>query len=299
MHGQMTYQDALAYIYSLTDYEQKGFAAYAPEFYDLDRMRRLLALLGDPQDQFRAVHITGTKGKGSTAAMIESVLRAAGHSTGLFTSPHLHTFRERIRVGGRLISEGAVVRMLQDIRPAVEQIPDITTFEVMTGLAFAWFAEQGVTWAVLEVGLGGRLDATNVVIPAVAVITSISRDHMAVLGESLAEIATEKAGIIKERVPVVSAPQADEALNVIEGTCRLKDAPLTLVGRDWTWQIGNAGVDGQSFTAFHGAQTVGEFRIPLLGEYQVSNATTALAVLMEGKAMLRAPCSVAISRLRR
>ena len=138
-----------------------------------------LALLGDPQQSFRAVHIAGTKGKGSTAAMIESVLRAAGYRTGLYTSPHLHTFRERIQVDGELIPEEDVVRLVEEMRPLVDQVPEITTFEVMTCLAFAWFAEQGVEWAVVEVGLGGRLDATNVLDPAVAVITSISLDHTA------------------------------------------------------------------------------------------------------------------------
>jgi dihydrofolate synthase/folylpolyglutamate synthase len=189
MQKQISYRDTLKYMYRFTDYEKRGFAAYAPEFYDLRRMHHLLTLLGEPQRSFRSVHIAGTKGKGSTAAMVESVLRSAGHRTGLYTSPHLHTFRERIQVCGDLIPEGDVVRLAEETRPLVAQVTGITTFEVMTGLAFAWFAEQGVEWAVLEVGLGGRLDATNVVTPVVAVITSISYDHTAVLGETLAEIA--------------------------------------------------------------------------------------------------------------
>lgn len=275
----ITYRDALTYIYGFTDYEKRGFAAYAPEFYNLDRVRRLLALLGEPQCSFQAVHVAGTKGKGSTAAMIESVLRVGGYRTGLYISPHLHTFRERIQVCGELIPESDLVRLVEEMQPLVAQVADITTFEVMTGLAFAWFAEQGVEWAVLEVGLGGRLDATNVVLPATAVITSISRDHMVILGDTLAEIAAEKAGIVKPGVPVVSAPQTDEALAVIEATCRDKGASLTLVGTDWAWELGPANLDGQTFNIYHGQEIMTELWIPLLGEHQVVNAVTAVAAL--------------------
>jgi dihydrofolate synthase/folylpolyglutamate synthase len=279
MQSEMNYQDALAYIYHFTDYEKKGFAVYAPEFYSLKRVRRLLALMGDPQHAFRAVHIAGTKGKGSTSAMLEAVLRAAGFRTGLYISPHLHTFRERIQVSGKLIPESDLIRLLQQMRPLIEQVPDITTFEVMTSLAFGWFAEQGVDWAVLEVGLGGRLDATNVALPAVSVITSISYDHMLILGNTLTEIATEKAGIIKPQVPVVSAPQPDEVLAVLESVCAEQAAPLTLVGRDWTWRAGQANLDGQSFSAYHGQEQMPDLWLPLLGEHQLLNATVTLATL--------------------
>jgi dihydrofolate synthase/folylpolyglutamate synthase len=281
MEQETAYYDTLKYIYGFTDYEKKGLAAYAPEFYNLDRVRQLLALLGDPHLSFRSVHIAGTKGKGSTAAMIESMLRAAGYRTSLYTSPHLHTFRERIKVDGEMISEADVIRLIQNMRPLLERIEGITTFEVMTGLAFAWFAQQAVEWAVLEVGLGGRLDATNVVTPAIAVITSISRDHTAILGDTHAQIAAEKAGIIKPGVPVVSAPQSQEALAVIEATCRQENAPLTLVGRDWTWEAGLANLHGQSFVVCRDRKALGDFWLPLLGEYQLLNATTALATLSE------------------
>jgi dihydrofolate synthase/folylpolyglutamate synthase len=274
-----TYRDALRYMYGFTDYEKRGFAAYAPEFYDLERVERLLALLGEPQRSFRVVHIAGTKGKGSTSAMIESVLRVAGYRTGLYTSPHLHTFRERIQAHGEMIPEADIVRLVDEMRPLVAQVADVTTFEVMTCLTFAWFAEQAIEWAVVEVGLGGRLDATNVVSPAVAVITSLSYDHTAVLGDTLALIATEKAGIIKQGVPVVSAPQPDEALAVIEATCEEKGAPLTLVGRDWTWEAGAVSLEGQQFTIRHGQSEITSLRIPLLGEHQLINATTAMAAL--------------------
>ena len=283
MPAGMTYHDALAYIYSFTDYEKTGFAVYAPEFYDLQRMHRLLALLGDPHRALPSLHIAGTKGKGSTAAISESILRAAGYQTGLYTSPHLHTFRERIQVGGALIPEAEVVRLVDRMRPLVSQVADITTFEIITGLAFAWFAEQGVEWTVLEVGLGGRLDATNVVIPSVAVITSISYDHTAILGDTLTQIATEKAGIIKPGVPLVCAPQMDEALAAIQVVCRRRGAPLTLVGREWMWEaVPSEPADvlqGQMFTIRHGHEALEGLWLPLLGDHQQVNATTAVAAI--------------------
>jgi dihydrofolate synthase/folylpolyglutamate synthase len=275
----LSYRDALTYLYGFTDYEKRGFAIYAPEFYDLDRVRRLLSLLGEPQRSFQAIHIAGTKGKGSTAAMVESVLRVAGYRTGLYTSPHLHTFRERIQTRGELIPEADVARLVDAMKPLVAQVAGITTFEIMTVLAFAWFAEEGVEWAVVEVGLGGRLDATNVVVPALAVITSISYDHTAILGETLAQIAVEKAGIVKPGVPVVSAPQSTEALSVIEATCNQQGAPLTLVGRDWRWELDAADLDGQAFALVEGRRVIDELWIPLLGEHQVVNAATAVAAL--------------------
>jgi dihydrofolate synthase/folylpolyglutamate synthase len=165
------------------------------------------------------------------------------------------------------------------MKPLVAQVAGITTFEIMTVLAFAWFAEEGVEWAVVEVGLGGRLDATNVVVPALAVITSISYDHTAILGETLAQIAVEKAGIVKPGVPVVSAPQSTEALSVIETTCNQQGAPLTLVGRDWRWELDAADLDGQAFALVEGRRVIDELWIPLLGEHQVVNAATAVAAL--------------------
>jgi dihydrofolate synthase/folylpolyglutamate synthase len=279
MSHELNYRKALRYLYGLTDYEKRGFAAYAPEHYNLARMNRLLALLGDPLRSFRAVHVAGTKGKGSTAAMIDAMLRVAGYRTGLYTSPHLHTFRERIQVQGDMIPEADVLRLINKIRPLADRIPAITTFEVMTGLAFAWFAEQGVAWAVLEVGLGGRLDATNVVTPAVSVITSISLDHVVILGDTLAQIAAEKAGIVKPGVPVVSAPQHDEALAVIRDTCRRLEAPLTLVGHDWTWQPGAASLEGQCFSLRGEGHRLDDLWLPLLGEYQLVNAATAVAAV--------------------
>ena len=276
-----TYEEALDYIYSFTDYEKTTSYRYAPKFFDLARMERLLASLDNPHRRFPSVHIAGTKGKGSTAAMTASVLQAAGYRTGLYTSPHLHTFRERIRVDGQPIGRAEVVALAERLRPLVEGVEGITTFEVMTAMAFLYFVERGVDFAVLEVGLGGRLDATNVVSPLVSVITSLSYDHTHILGHTLAQIAREKAGIIKRGVPVVSAPQPPEAMAVIEQVCREREAELVVVGRDWTWEAGEANLKGQWFKVAGGGgqEASRSFWIPLLGRHQLINATLAVAAV--------------------
>ncbi len=280
------YQDTLEYIFGYVNYEKKARYPYDAVTFDLSRMEDLLARLGRPQDRFKCVHIAGTKGKGSTSAMVEAVLRTAGYRTGLYTSPHLHTFRERIRLNGGLMSRAELVALLDRCRPAIEATPGITAFEIMTALAFQFFAEQGVEWAVLEVGLGGRLDATNVVHPAVCGITSLSYDHVELLGHTLSLIAFEKAGIIKPGVPVVSAPQEAEAMAVIERVCADTDARLVLVGEAWRWAKDDADLTGQTFTVHGPGNTTiyDDLRIGLLGRHQLDNATTAIAILQELKA---------------
>jgi dihydrofolate synthase/folylpolyglutamate synthase len=238
-------------------------------------MRDLLARVGDPQKKFPSLLIAGTKGKGSTAAICESILRTAGYRTGLYTSPHLHSFRERIRVGNEFISEEKVVDLAWRLKSAFEATPDLTAFELITAVAFMAFAEAGVEVAILEVGLGGRLDATNAVDPTVAVITSISYDHTQILGETLTLIAREKAGIIRPGALVISAPQVDEAMQMIEEVCLGRRAELVVVDRDWDWEIGRCvGLDGQAFTADGDS-----YWLSLLGEHQVVNAITALAAV--------------------
>lgn len=279
----MTYREAIEYLHSLTDYERRRIERYTPETLDLSRVERLLEMLGNPHRAYRSVHVAGTKGKGSTAAMVESTLRVAGYRTALYTSPHLHTFRERIRVDGTMISRDEVVTLVEEIEPLVEQIPGVTTFEAITAMAFAYFARQGVDLLVAEVGLGGRLDATNVLLPEVAVITSLSLDHTYLLGATLPEIAREKAGIIKPGIPVVSAPQRAEAIHVIEEVSQKRDAPLVEVGRDWIWEPGPFDMDGQSFDVQRvrggDKDLTGRYWIPLLGRHQLENATTAVATL--------------------
>ncbi len=279
---QAGYHRALQWLFSFANYEVLPANVYEASKFNLDRMRGLLAALGNPQEQFQAVHIAGTKGKGSTAAISESILRAAGSRTGLYTSPHLHTFRERISVAGAMIAREALVEAVARLRAVQTRFPDVTVFELMTALAFDHFAHAGVQIAVVEVGIGGRLDATNVITPRVSVLTSISYDHTAVLGDTLTKIAGEKAGIIKPGVPVVSAPQMEEALLVFEQVAREKNAPLTLVGRDWKWERLAQNLDYQDFRVVGQGpnwphESAYELRLHLLGEHQLVNATTALA----------------------
>ncbi|MEE8567454.1 MAG: Mur ligase family protein, partial [Anaerolineales bacterium] len=210
------YQEALDYLYSFIDYSVERTYRYSADTFDLNRVRDLFQVVGNPQDQYNSVHIAGTKGKGSVSAMIASVLRAAGYRTGLYTSPHLQHFTERIRVDGQEIPKSEVVRLVEILKPHIEAIQHLTVYEIITALGFLHFAEQEVECAVVEVGLGGRLDATNVLNPLVSVITSLSYDHMHLLGDSLSDIAREKAGIIKPGVPVISAPQQFEAERVVE-----------------------------------------------------------------------------------
>jgi dihydrofolate synthase/folylpolyglutamate synthase len=279
----MDYVEAIAYLHSLTDYETKRVRRYTPEAFNLSRIERLLETVGNPHRKFKSVHIAGTKGKGSTSAMIESGLQAAGYRTALYTSPHLHTFRERIRAGGEKIGRDEVVALVQELRPLVERMPELTTFEVITAMGFLHFARSDVEVGVIEVGLGGRLDATNVLTPEVAVITSISLDHTYLLGDTLGEIAYEKGGIIKPGIPTVSAPQRAEAIQALETISRDRDAELVEICRDWDYEIGPADREGQSFTVRRitdgGSPLDGEYWIPLLGRHQLENAAAAVAAL--------------------
>ena len=271
------YLDALHTIFGRVNFERQPRFDYSAATLNLERMRALLADLGNPQQHFHIVHVAGTKGKGSVCAFTESILRAAGYRTGLYTSPHLHTFRERMRVNGALISRAGLAALVARCRPALEHIPGVTTFELITALAFTHFAQQGVQWAVLEVGLGGRLDSTNVVQPDITAITSLSYDHMAVLGNTLTQIAHEKAGIIKPGVPLVCAPQAPEALAVIEATCQERQAPLLLLGREWVWHAAGSAFRVQPRATPPSPETPG-FTIPLAGAHQVVNAALAVVI---------------------
>jgi dihydrofolate synthase/folylpolyglutamate synthase len=273
-----TYPEVLAYLDGLASFEKSQFAAFDSSLL-IERPKSLLARLGDPHRRFHAVLVAGTKGKGSVVAMIAGALQAAGYRTGRYTSPHLHTVRERIAVNGQMISEESFVALVRYLKPHIEVIKGLTYFEAITALGFLYFAQQGVEVAALEVGLGGRLDATNVVRPLVAVITSLSLDHTALLGDTVAQIAREKAGIIKEGVAVVSAPQPPEALAVIEEVCREKGAPLTVVGRDWTWEAGAASLEGQKFNVQRSTFNVQSLWIPLLGQHELINATVVVAAI--------------------
>ncbi len=264
----MSYQQAIGYLYGL---QQQGMK------FGLDNIRTLMSIFGNPHRTFRCVHIAGTNGKGSTSAMIESVLRTSGVRTGLFTSPHLLSFTERVRVNGEEISEDEVIALAEEVKAAAGKIEDFspTFFEVVTTMAFLHFRNKGVDWAVVETGLGGRLDATNLVVPEVSVITRIGLDHCDFLGSTLREIAREKAGIIKEGVPVVSANQEPEAMEVIDAKSAEKRSALYTFGKEFTAQPVSEYFGGITFH-YSGDNEYCDLRVPLSGGYQVVNSALSL-----------------------
>lgn len=292
-----TYEDALAFLYSFVDYSTARSYRYSPDVLDLGRVRALLGGLDNPQHEFASLHIAGTKGKGSVSALLASSLKAAGFTTGLYTSPHLQRFTERIVVDGEEIAPQDLVTLVNEVRPAVEAVGGLTVYEIMTAIAFQHFQKVGVEFAVVEVGLGGRLDATNVIMPDVAVITSLSYDHMHLLGDSLSDIAYEKGGIIKPGVPVVIAPQQYEAEQVLLRLAQERHAPVIQVGKDVHYAAGSHSLEGQvvqfwssseqdmmdRYVESAGAEewAPARFRIPLLGFHQVVNGAVAYAVLQE------------------
>jgi dihydrofolate synthase/folylpolyglutamate synthase len=275
----MTYRESLDYLNSFIDHEQKS--AYDYTSFKLDRMVRLAAALGDPHKEVRSIHVAGTKGKGSTSAIIHSILRSSGLKAGLYTSPHLVSFRERIRINDTLISEESVGSLMDRIREAVDTMAEDrpTFFEIYTALAFLYFKKKKADIAVYEVGLGGRLDATNIIEPLVSVITPISYEHTDILGATLAAIAGEKAGIIKEGSVCVSAPQEKEALAVIEARCEEKESGLILAGREIRFEELKATDEREVFSV---AGLFGQYKdlhMKLLGAHQVVNAAVAIAAV--------------------
>jgi dihydrofolate synthase / folylpolyglutamate synthase len=285
MDIEVEYNKALDYLYSFVDYSLKHSSELAKAEFNLERMFALMEELGNPQTKYPIIHVAGTKGKGSVSALCASALHAGGYKVGLYTSPHLLDYCERIQVDGEPISHELMVELVEEIKPAVARIPKLTTFEITTALGFLAFARQECNAAVIEVGLGGRLDATNIVTTKVSVITSLSYDHMAVLGDTLAKIAGEKAGIIKDGVPVVSAPQKEEALVVLERVAKEKGCEFTLVGKDVKFERLTSSLDGQSLRLsnfhfpFSKDSTSLDVDIPLLGLHQLENAATAYTAL--------------------
>jgi len=252
----MTYPEAIQFLYDLRLFGAK---------FGLENTFKLAAMAGNPQDRLRFIHVAGTNGKGSTCAMLESIYRTAGLRVGLFTSPHLISFRERIQVNRQLIPEVAVVRLVGELQPLLKQFPTDhhpTFFEVVTVMALKFFAEQKCDLVIWETGLGGRLDATNIVTPLAGVITNIALDHQQWLGDTVEKIAAEKAGIIKPDVPVITAAEDPEALAVIEKTAGEKHAPLIKVGQ--ASSLSSAGKMPAP---------------PLIGDHQKLNAALALAVV--------------------
>lgn len=271
------YQQALDYIYSFVDFSLTHQQNLSPENFDLSRMVALVESLGNPQDAYPVLHVAGSKGKGSVCSFCDAVLQEQGYKVGLYTSPHLKDFEERIQINGESIPRADLVAFTEAIKPHVAAIPRLTTFEISTALAFWYFAEQEIDVGVIEVGLGGRLDATNVVTPLVSVITSLYLEHTYVLGDTIEEIAAEKAGIIKPGLPVVLAPQLDSARQVVEDVADQRGSDLTRLGHDYEYRRVGASLEGQTFSVWSAdneadAETL---RIPLLGPHQVVNAATA------------------------
>jgi dihydrofolate synthase/folylpolyglutamate synthase len=271
----MDYRQALDYIHSAKRFGSRP---------GLEVITMLLQLMDKPQHSFKSVHVAGTNGKGSTCAYMDSILREAGYKTGLYTSPYLERFTERVRVNGVEIVPEDVAAITSTIKECIDRMVSDgyarpTEFELVTALGFEHFKRQRVEYAVVEVGMGGRLDATNVIIPELCVITSISIDHMDVLGDNIADIAREKAGIIKYRVPVVLYPQQPDALNVIQQACARQQAPLEYVadGRLEGWK---ADIGGQVFDFRWKNRLYSQMAVGMLGRHQVYNAITAIVAAL-------------------
>jgi dihydrofolate synthase/folylpolyglutamate synthase len=273
----MTYDEAIAFWYGRINYEVRSAG---PGDLKLERMRALLRRLGDPHERLRLAHVTGTKGKGSTCAMIASVLQAAGYRVGLFTSPHLTHVEERIQVDGVPISRPELVALMEDVAPAVRAMelethfPSPTFFEIGTALGFLHFVRRRCDVAVIEVGLGGRFDSTNVCRPLVSVITSVGLDHTAQLGHTPEAIAYQKAGIIKRRVPVVSGVTQDGTREVVRRVAAEMEAPLWEQGREFGWDY-----RGGRATVSTPRATCEGLSLALPGAHQVANAAVAVAAI--------------------
>lgn len=265
----MSYSGAIKYLYDLQKYGTK---------FGLDNINRLLINLNNPHKSFLSIHVAGTNGKGSTSAIIASLLSNLGFRVGLFTSPHMLNFTERIRINNEEISEKEVVNLTEEIKNIIGKISDFspTFFEVVTAIAFLYFKRGKVDIAVVEVGMGGRLDATNVLIPVVSVITHISYDHKEFLGDTLEEIASEKAGIIKTGIPVVSSNQEESVEKILRVVAEDKRAPFYLYGRDFFGRLRSLGINGVEFDYHDNALKFEKLFVPLTGAHQLINACTAI-----------------------
>jgi len=284
------YVESVDWVLGLTNYEKSGFSA-ASEAWDLRRMEELMSRLENPHRQARTIHVAGTKGKGSISALIANALNYCGHSVGLYTSPHLHTIRERIRLNGQIISGEDFGSLAQKVRPEVEEMNrekkhgEVSTFEALTAMALLYFHDRKAEFQVLEVGLGGRLDATNIVDAEVSVISAISFDHTDVLGNTIDRISTEKSGIIKKGGKVVLSPQpaltgngTGSAEDIVARICGEKGVNLIKVKDEIAWTRLDEDLHGQ-YLVFNSKKGSYNVFLPLLGGHQRENAATALAVM--------------------
>jgi dihydrofolate synthase/folylpolyglutamate synthase len=280
------YKEAMGYLFAKTDYERESRLSYNVTTFNLNRMEKLLSLVGNPHQNVHMVHIAGTKGKGSTATMLAKMLEANGYKVGLYTSPHVVSLHERITVNSKMISESQMLGLMNRIHGPVEKMSkndSATFFEIMTALAFMHFVDQKVDIAVIETGLGGRLDSTNVIKPKVIGITSLSIDHQQQLGRTIDSIAKEKAGIFKRGVPAVTVQQDPEAMRVLKSEATNVRAPLSVTGSDIDFSL------RFETSREHGPHTriclttptskFEHLRVPLQGKHQAINCGLALAML--------------------
>jgi dihydrofolate synthase/folylpolyglutamate synthase len=282
-----TYEQALDYLFTKTDYEKQQKLRYNVTTFDLERMNGLLRYLGNPHKKTKTVHIAGTKGKGSTATMLSRMMEANGYKVGLYTSPHVSTLHERITVDSVMITRKEFLGLMNRVQPILEKMAKKdhlpTFFEIMTAMAFLYFIDKNVDIAVIETGLGGRLDSTNVITPEVCGITSISIDHQNLLGTTIEHIAREKAGIIKKGIPIVTVPQDPAAMKVLKKQASTVKAPMTVTGRDvdFSYRFESSREHGPH-TRICVTTPTSKFehlRVPLPGEHQALNCGLALTML--------------------
>jgi len=280
------YRQAMDYLFARTDYEKQERVRYNVTTFNLDRMRNLLTLLGDPHDKIHTVHIAGTKGKGSTATMLARMLESNGYAVGLYTSPHLVHLHERIVVDAEMITEAEMLGLMNRIYASVEKLSQDdppTFFEVMTALAFMYFVDRKVDIGVIETGLGGRLDSTNVILPQVVGITSLSIDHKLQLGDTLDRIAMEKAGVFKKGVPAITVQQDPMAMTVLRDQATTVKAPLSVTGTDidFSYRFETSREHGPHTRICLSTPTskFEHLRVPLHGKHQAINCGLALALL--------------------
>ena len=275
MKVSLNYQQTLNYLYEkLPMFTRVGAVAYKVDIYNTVLFCNHL---GNPEKKFKSIHVGGTNGKGSTSHMLAAILQKAGYKTGLYTSPHLKDFRERIKINGEMIAEHEVITFVAENRHLIEDISP-SFFEATVALAFDYFAKQQVDIAIIEVGLGGRLDSTNIISPEISVITNISYDHMNILGNTLIEIAGEKAGIIKEKTPVVIGEFQEEVAKVFIAKAEEKNAPIFFASKEWEISESEV-IDLKRIATLHHADRILNLEFDLTGSYQLKNVKTVLTAV--------------------
>lgn len=267
----MNYEETLCYLYGLERFGMK---------LDLSNITAILNLLSNPHLQYPSIHIAGTNGKGSVAAMLHSILCESGYRAGLYTSPHLVDFRERIKVGRDMVEKDFILGFVCGLKDKIDS-NGYTFFEVTTALAFQYFAQKNLDLAVIETGLGGRLDATNMINPLISIITNIGREHTRQLGEVIAQIANEKAGIVKRGVPTITAVTQPEALDAIKAVCAQRKSELIHVQDQSTYQILESSIHGSRFSCSSDSSSHENLELNLAGSHQILNAVTALTAVQK------------------